>query len=148
MLRITLKSLIARKVRLLMSALAIVLGVAFVAGSYVFTDTLDRTFEEIFGDLNGDVVVRPEGAQGLSSLVGSDAVNNDARTVPASLVDELAKIDGALRADGVVENRSVFVVGTDGRVVSGGGAPGIGANWSDAPNTTGKSPLQLAEGRP
>jgi putative ABC transport system permease protein len=148
LLRITLKSLIARKVRLLMSALAIVLGVAFVAGSYVFTDTLDRTFEEIFGDLNGDVVVRPEGAQGLSSLVGSDAVNNDARTVPASLVDELAKIDGALRADGVVENRSVFVVGTDGRVVSGGGAPGIGANWSDAPNTTGKSPLQLAEGRP
>ncbi len=147
MLRVTLKNLVARKVRLAMSAFAIVLGVAFVAGSYVFTDTLDNTFEEIFSDLNGDVVVRPEGFLGLSSLVGNDSVSNDGRTVPASMVDELAALDGALRADGVVENRSVFVVGTDGRVVSGSGAPGIGANWSDAPNTTGKSPLQLEEGR-
>jgi len=146
-LRVTLKNLVARKVRLAMSAFAIVLGVAFVAGSYVFTDTLDNTFEEIFSDLNGDVVVRPEGFLGLSSLVGNDSVSNDGRTVPASMVDELAALDGALRADGVVENRSVFVVGTDGRVVSGSGAPGIGANWSDAPNTTGKSPLQLEEGR-
>ncbi|MGH8824270.1 MAG: ABC transporter permease [Jiangellaceae bacterium] len=148
MLRVTLKSLVARKVRLAMSALAIVLGVAFVAGSYVFTDTLDRTFEEIFSDLHGDVIVRPEGSQGLSSLVGSDAVNNDTRTVPASLVDQLAALDGARRVDGVVENRSVFVVGDDGRVVSSGGAPGIGANWSDAPNTTGEAPLKIADGRP
>ncbi|MGH8774441.1 MAG: ABC transporter permease [Jiangellaceae bacterium] len=148
MLLATLKSLVARKVRLAMSAFAIVLGVAFVAGSYMFTDTLDRTFEELFSDLNGDVVVRPEGAAGLSSLVGNAAVSNDGRTVPATLVDELAALDGALRADGVVENRSVFVVGTGGRVVSGGGAPGIGANWSDAPNTTGEAPLKIAEGRP
>ncbi|HMG30590.1 MAG TPA: ABC transporter permease, partial [Jiangellaceae bacterium] len=126
MLRVTLKSLVARKVRLAMSALAIVLGVAFVAGSYVFTDTLDRTFEEIFSDLNGDVIVRPEGALGLSTLVGSNAVNNDTRTVPASMVEELAALKGARRVDGVVENRSVFVVGSDGRVVSSGGAPGIG----------------------
>ena len=147
MLRVTLKNLVARRVRLAMSAFAIVLGVAFVAGSYVFTDTLDKTFEEIFSDLNGDVVVRPEGFLGLSSLVGNNSVSNDGRTVPASMVDQLAALDGALRADGVVENRSVFVVGTDGRVVSGSGAPGIGANWSDAPNTTGKSPLQLEEGR-
>ena len=147
MLRVTLKNLVARRVRLAMSAFAIVLGVAFVAGSYVFTDTLDKTFEEIFSDLNGDVVVRPEGFLGLSSLVGNNSVSNDGRTVPASMVDQLAALDGALRADGVVENRSVFVVGTDGRVVSGGGAPGIGANWSDAPNTTGESPLRLEEGR-
>lgn len=148
MLRVTLKSLLARKVRLVMSAFAIVLGVAFVAGSYVFTDTLDKTFEEIFSDLNGDVVVRPEGAQGLSTLVGSASISNDARTVPATMVDQLASLDGALRADGVVENRSVFVVGTDGRVVSGGGAPGIGANWTDAPNTTGESPLRIEVGKP
>ena len=148
MLRVTLKSLVARKVRLAMSALAIVLGVAFVAGSYVFTDTLDRTFEEIFSDLNGDVIVRPEGALGLSTLVGSNAVNNDTRTVPASMVEELAALEGARRVDGVVENRSVFVVGSDGRVVSSGGAPGIGANWSDAPNTTGEAPLRIADGRP
>ncbi|MGH8838095.1 MAG: FtsX-like permease family protein, partial [Jiangellaceae bacterium] len=148
MLRVTLKSLVARKVRLAMSALAIVLGVAFVAGSYVFTDTLDRTFEEIFSDLHGDVIVRPEGSRGLSALVGSDAIDNDTRTVPASLVEQLTMLDGARRVDGVVENRSVFVVGSDGRVVSSGGAPGIGANWSEAPNTTGEAPLKITTGRP
>jgi putative ABC transport system permease protein len=148
MLRVTLKSLVARKVRLAMSALAIVLGVAFVAGSFVFTDTLDSTFEEIFSDLNGDVIVRPEGSRGLSSLVGSDAVDNDTRTVPASMVEQLAELEGARRVDGVVENRSVIVVGSDGRVVSRAGAPGIGANWSEAPNTTGEAPLKIADGRP
>ena len=67
--------------------------------------------------------------------------------MPAELVQELADLEGALRADGVVVNRSVFVVGTDDRLVRGGGAPGIGANWSDAPNTTGRSPLRIVEGR-
>ena len=45
MLRATVKSLLARKLRLALSAFAIVLGVAFVAGSYFFTDTIDQTFE-------------------------------------------------------------------------------------------------------
>ena len=44
MLRATWRSLFARKLRLLLSAFAVVLGVAFVSGSYVFTDTLDRAF--------------------------------------------------------------------------------------------------------
>jgi putative ABC transport system permease protein len=47
MLRASWKSLLARKLRLMMSAFAIVLGVAFVAGSLVFTDTLGRAFTNI-----------------------------------------------------------------------------------------------------
>lgn len=47
MLRSTLKSLAARKLRLVMSAMAIVLGVGFVTGSLIFTDTLGRTFDGI-----------------------------------------------------------------------------------------------------
>ena len=42
MLRVTLKGLLAHKLRMALSAFAIVLGVAFVAGTLVFTDTLDR----------------------------------------------------------------------------------------------------------
>jgi putative ABC transport system permease protein len=59
MLRATVKSVLARKLRLALSAFAIVLGVAFVAGSYVFTDTIDQTFEEIFAETTADIVVRP-----------------------------------------------------------------------------------------
>ncbi len=63
MLRAALKSLLVRKLRLLMSTFAIVLGVAFVAGTLVFSDTLSRSFTALFASTVGDVVVQPEGGQ-------------------------------------------------------------------------------------
>ena len=69
MLRASWKSLMARKLRLFMSAFAIILGVAFVAGSFVFTDTLGRSFESITSSTVGDVVVRP-------AATGSDFEDN------------------------------------------------------------------------
>jgi putative ABC transport system permease protein len=143
MLRATFKSLAARKLRLAMSAFAIVLGVAFVAGSYVFTDTLDRTFEDIFGDSNSDIVVRPTVGEGDQFQF----TGGDARTLPASMVDELARVDGVDRADGIVSNQSVFVIGDDGKVVGGSGAPGIATNWSDAPAEDGSVSLRILDGR-
>ena len=67
MIRAALKSLLGRKVRLLMSTFAIVLGVAFVAGSLVFSDTLSRSFTALFASTVGDVVVRPAGGTHASS---------------------------------------------------------------------------------
>ena len=48
MLRATVKSLLARKLRLVLTALAIVLGVGFTAGTFVLTDTISHTFDTIF----------------------------------------------------------------------------------------------------
>ena len=48
MLRATLKSLLGRKLRLVLSGLAVVLGVMFVAGAFVLTDTLGRSFDQVF----------------------------------------------------------------------------------------------------
>src|SRR5918995_1689405 len=118
MLRATFKSLAARKLRLAMSAFAIILGVAFVAGSFVFTDTLDSTFEEIFGDSNSDIVVRPTLGEGDQF----EFTGGDARTLPASLADELEDVDG------------------------GSGPPGLGTNWTDAPAEDGSIPLQIVDG--
>ena len=89
------KSLLGRKLRLLMSTFAIVLGVAFVAGSLIFTDTLSRSFDAIFASSVGDVVVRPVGGT-------SDDGSPTTQTMPASLVEDLAGVDGAERADGNV----------------------------------------------
>ena len=61
MFRAALKSLLGRKLRLLLSTFAIVLGVAFVAGSLIFSDTLSRSFTALFASTVGDVVVRPVG---------------------------------------------------------------------------------------
>ena len=134
------KSLMGRKLRLLMSTFAIVLGVAFVAGSLIFTDTLSRSFDAIFASSVGDVVVRPEGGT-------ADDGTPTTKTMPASLVDRLAEVDGAARADGNVSSFSVFVVGTNDKVVGGQGAPGIGLNWNDAPAANGLEGLEIVDGR-
>lgn len=146
MIRATLKSLAARKLRLGLSASAVVLGVAFVAGSYIFTDTLNRTFDELFGGLSSDVVVRPEvsGDAALAAFTGAGT----STTVPADLVDTVAGVDGVARADGNVENSSVFVLDSGGRVMGSFGAPGVAVSWTDAPSAGGRQVVRLVEGDP
>ena len=114
MLRAAWKSLLGRKLRLLMSTFAIVLGVAFVAGTLVFTDTLSRSFTAIFASSVGDVVVTPKGAHTADGAPTT-------RTVPASLVHTLAGAEGAARADGNVSSTGVFVVDQHGKLVGGNG---------------------------
>jgi putative ABC transport system permease protein len=140
MLRASWKSLLARKLRLLMSAFAIVLGVAFVAGSLVFTDTLGRAFTSIMAGSVGDVVVRPVGAV-------SDGNTLSEKTLPASLVTDLATVDGAARADGSVSALGVFVIDKSGKVIGAQGAPGIAVNYSDAPAGHGLEGLSISQGR-
>ncbi|KRE36037.1 ABC transporter permease [Janibacter sp. Soil728] len=139
MLKATLKSLLARKARLLMSAMAIVLGTAFVAGSLIFTDTLGRTFDGIMDGTVGDVVVQAEQTDDYGGSGGA--------RISAAEVDELAALPGAARADGNVDAFGVFVVGTNGKVVGGQGAPAMAFNYTDAPNQLGESPLAIVEGR-
>ena len=142
MLRPALRNLLARKLRLLLSTFAIVIGVAFVAGSFVFTDTLDEAFDSIVDSSVGDVIVRPEIAgSGDATFQGLDQ-----RTLPADLVDTLAAVPGAERADGNVTVTGVFVLDENGDLIGGQGPPGLAVNYSDAPNAAGAQVAQLAEG--
>ncbi|WP_244930008.1 ABC transporter permease [Nocardioides sp. W7] len=140
MLRAALKSLLGRKVRLLMSTFAIVLGVAFVAGTLVFSDTLNRSFTALFASTVGDVVVRPEGAMTAMGDLST-------QTVPADLVDRLAQVEGAERVDGNVSAMNVVVLDTDDKVVGGFGPPSLGSNWTGAPAGHGLEGLVITEGR-
>lgn len=140
MLRAAWKSLLGRKLRLIMSTFAIVLGVAFVSGTLIFTDTLNKSFVAIFDSTVGDVVVRPAGATDTGDT-------QTTLTLPAGLVDKLAKVPGAARADGNVVTLGLFVIGKNNRVVGGQGAPGLGVNNSTAPAAHGVEGLQVVEGR-
>ena len=64
MLHATLKSLLARKLRLGLTALSIVLGVGFVAGTFVLTDTMNKAFDDLFAQAasGSDVIVRATSA--------------------------------------------------------------------------------------
>ena len=140
MLKATFKSLLARKARLLMSAMAIVLGTAFVAGSLIFTDTLARTFDGILDGTVGDVVVESEETNPYGGL--------GAGSITAPQVAKFAALPGAARADGNVDVEGVFVVGKDGKVIGGQGAPGLAFNADDAPSQLGEPPMKIASGAP
>lgn len=139
MLRAAFKSLMGRKLRLLMSTFAIVLGVAFVVGSLVFSDTLSRSFTSLFSSSVGDVVVQPKGGQ-----IGQGSFGT--ASIPASTLDKLEGVEGASRVDGMVQGAGIFLVGSDGKLV-GGQAPTFGFNWSDAPSAGGTQGLVVLEGR-
>jgi putative ABC transport system permease protein len=128
MLRATLKSLLSRKLRLVLSGLAVVLGVMFVAGSFVLTDTIGRSFDAMLRTAfdQTDVVVTGES----STVPGTGAVETE--PVPAAVVEQVRAVPG-------VEDvtASVFVEGAraisnrTGKVVSSGfGAPRFGGNWT------------------
>ncbi|MEO5654182.1 MAG: FtsX-like permease family protein [Marmoricola sp.] len=123
-----------------MSTFAIVLGVAFVAGTLIFTDTLNKSFTAIFDSSVGDVVVRPVGA-------ADNEANPTTLSIPAAVVNTLADVPGAARADGNVVSFGVFVIGKNNRVIGGQGAPGLAFNANDAPAAGGVEPLQVVRGR-
>ncbi len=137
MLRITLRELLANKVRLLLTAVAIVLGVGFVSGSYVLGDTLNKTFDEIFEDAfaGTDVIVRSE------TEVAPDV------TAPISdgLVSEVAAVDGVAAAEGGVLLNGAVILDRDGDALTTGGAPQFGASWATEEEL---NPYTIKEGRP
>ncbi len=142
MLRATWRSVLARKLRLFLSAFAVILGVAFVAGSYIFTDTLDRAFTGLTSGAVGDVIVRPEGSGG-----GPGGGASSTRTVPATLARDLSGVPGAARADGRITNFGTFVVGADGKLIGGQGPAGIAVNYSAGPAANGIPSATLERGR-
>lgn len=146
MLRVTLRNLLARKLRLLLSAFAIVLGVAFLSGSLIFTDTMGKSFDNIVNGSVSDATVRLTGL-GQDEVGFDDAINIDSRSIPASLVPTLADAPGVARADGSVDGQGLFVVKKNGKLLGGTGAPTLSFNFSDAPNANGDRSVRIAEGR-
>ncbi|TQJ47502.1 MULTISPECIES: ABC transporter permease [Streptomyces] len=137
MLKATLRSFLAHKGRLLLSALAVVLSVAFVSGSLIFSDTVTRTFDRLFASTSADVTVEP--SDDLKASVPTGAV----QTVPASLAEEVARVDGvaSTHADVSVENITV-VDGENQSVGPTTGAPTIATDWY----VTDRSPVKLTSG--
>src|SRR3954471_6968534 len=142
MIRASLKSLLARRVRLLLSTFSIVLGVAFVTGILMFSDTLQRSFTALFDSTVGDTVIQSEG----TDRGGDTGPVISTQTVPASLQPALEELPGAARVDGMVSAVGVYVLSTDGKVVGGSGPPAFGGNWSDAPAGHGLEGLVILRG--
>ena len=133
MFRTTVKSLLARKLRLLLSATAVVLGVAFVVGAFVTTDTLGRTFEDVFSTVNKDIAVDVRGAETTDGSANSDGGGRN--PVPVSALAAVRAVDGVAEVQPSVVNaqfNAVSLLGKDGKALSTNGAPIIAGNWVDS----------------
>ncbi|MFF7533386.1 ABC transporter permease [Streptomyces bobili] len=137
MLKATLRSFLAHKGRLLLSALAVVLSVAFVAGSLIFSDTVTRTFDRLFASTSADVTVEPR--DDLDSSVPTGAV----QTLPAALTGRVAAVDGVSSAHADVSVQNITVVDSANKSVGPTtGAPTIATDWY----LTDRSPVELTSG--
>ncbi|HEX5631483.1 MAG TPA: ABC transporter permease, partial [Acidimicrobiia bacterium] len=146
MLRLALKGVLAHKLRLLMTALAIVLGVAFVSGTYVFTDSITASFRTLFEGVNEGVDLYVQGVRDFG--VGSNRIDE-------ALVDEIDGIPGVSIAAPSVEGIAQIVAPppcekgpdadpTQGCPIGGNGPPTLG--FSYVPAAEAFVPITLTAG--
>jgi putative ABC transport system permease protein len=140
MWRATVKSLLGHKFRLALTALSIVLGVSFVAGTYVLTDTINNTFDKLFEDVTAgvDVYVRSDSS---FTDIGTEA--GDIEPVPSELLAEIEQADGVAYAQGEVSGYAQFV-DKDGEAIAPFGPPTLGVSWGEHDDL---SALTIREGR-
>jgi putative ABC transport system permease protein len=141
MLWTTVQGLIAHRFRLFATALAVTLGVAFTAGTFVLTDTVSRTFDGLFGTIytSTDAVVR--GEETFEGPMNSGAQRP---RVDAALLDVVRGVDGVETAEGSVLGYA-RIAGADGQPL-GDGQNGmqLGTNWVEDERL---NPLSIREGR-
>lgn len=141
MTKATLKGLLAHKLRLALTALSVVLGVAFVSGTFVLTDTINHTFDKLFHEVTAGVDVSVRAKSGFGSGGGVD-VSRD--TIPESLLATVRATPGVRVAEGSVGGLAQLV-DPKGKAITTTGAPTLGFNWTTEPSM---SPLRLRTGRP
>jgi putative ABC transport system permease protein len=137
MWRVTIKGLLAHKLRLALTALSIVLGVTFIAGTFILTDTLHNTFDTLFGNVYQNIDFEVRGVAQFGS--GGTATRNP---VPESLLSTVRGVPGVAAASGSVTGFAQFI-NHDGKAITTGGAPSLGFNFDPNPQL---SPLRLSQG--
>ncbi|HYI99187.1 MAG TPA: FtsX-like permease family protein [Thermoleophilaceae bacterium] len=136
MLAVALKGLASRKLRAIATTLAVVLGVALVAGTYVLTDTINRSFDDIFDTaLKGtDVVVTPK------EIVSQET--SEPPPFEASLVERVERVPGVEKAQGGIFSFG-RITDAEGKPFGQGFAPQFISSATEKPFDT----LTYVEGR-
>ncbi|MGW6457224.1 ABC transporter permease [Streptomyces sp. NPDC055078] len=139
-LRLSINSLRAHKRRFAGTLTAVLLGVAFLAGTLVMGDTLRGSFDTMFANANGgtDAVVRSE-----DTVTVSGEREGTRRSVPVDLAARIAGTPGVAAAVPNVQGAGQLV-GSDGKPIGGQGPPTLAGNWIGDPRLNA---YRLAEGR-
>ena len=123
MLKVGLRGVFARKLRAFLTALAVFLGVALMAGTYILTDTFTNSFGQIFTESNEGVDI---------AIVPKEVVDSQGGTeppaMPARLLDGVREVDGVAEASGSIFSAGVSLIDEDGDRMGSVQAPAFGAS--------------------
>jgi putative ABC transport system permease protein len=136
MIRISIKGVLGRKLRLVLTSLAIVMGVAMVSGTFVLTDTINSGLRSIFAVAY---------AKSDAVVTGKPAFSGAADpSFPSTTLTRIEQLPGVAAAAGSVGGTAQFI-GANGKVVAHGSAPGLGLSV-DPEGTQRFNPLKLVGG--
>jgi putative ABC transport system permease protein len=110
------RDLAARRRRAGMTALAVLIGVSMIAGTFVFTDTIHAAFRQLFTNASKGADVIVASRQDTSSLLSAPA------TMPVSLLRRIRALPGVADAQGQISDVAT-IVGRNGKVISSTGSP-------------------------
>lgn len=133
MFRATLRGLLARKLRLVLSGLAVVFGVMAASGALVLTETVSRSFDLLFANAASHLDVRVSGRTAVRPNQGDDNGGGEpvAASIPADVAAKVADVPGVASADPVVIQEGARAIGPDGKVIIPLGPPPFGSSWAD-----------------
>jgi putative ABC transport system permease protein len=139
MVKLTLRSLAAHKLRLGLTTLAVVLGVSFVSGTLIFKDTTTRSFDGVFTQVYKDVEIIVEAKKSFAATE-----EDPARPIPQSVLTTIrTKVPGAVAVEGASEGYAA-IVGKDGKVIGGATMTQLGGDWTEDSG----SELRITSGGP
>lgn len=144
MLALALRGLAARKLRAALTAIAIMLGVSMVAGTFMLKGSVDQAFDDIFAEANAGVDVRITADSAIEA--GFD-MPSPGLALDQSLVGKVERVDGVgSAAGGISDGMAIAILGKDGERIGppGGGPPQIAQSVLPEPF----SPFTWTEGGP
>ncbi|MEU5181615.1 FtsX-like permease family protein [Streptomyces longwoodensis] len=127
-LKTSMRNFFAHKGRMALSAVAVLLSVAFVCGTLVFTDTMNTTFDKLFAATSSDVTVSAKDASDTGETTSD---TGKPPVIPAAALGTVRSAQGVKAAEGTVFSTSVTVVDADKDSLSpSSGAPTIVGSWN------------------
>ncbi|MDO8266005.1 MAG: FtsX-like permease family protein [Candidatus Saccharibacteria bacterium] len=134
MFKAAIKNLLGHKLRMFLTGFSIILGVSFVSGTYIFTDSIGSTFDNLFSEVfsGTDLTVRPKQAD----------FGEAANSFDENILETIKKVDGVSVASAGVSGFAQLL-DRDGKPVGGQGPPTLGFSWG---TEAGLNPLVISDG--
>lgn len=129
--RLTIRGVLARKFRILLTVLAVVSGVAFVSGAFILTDGVKSSINGLFEELRGDIDLEVR-----TKIAFGDEARAVRDPVPISLIADIEAVSGVRRVEANL-TREATIIDTDGEPLRTSG-PSFGISWTGPDGLDGR----------